>query len=72
MGTGTKTMAFLHSRFSSDESQRYAAECKRLAALSRNGKAARQRQATKQQPASAGWFGSMFGSQRKLSAKYAR
>ena len=64
-------MAFLHSRFSSDESQRYAAECKRMAALSRNGKSApKQRQAAKQQ--TAGWFGSMFGPQRKLSAKYAR
>jgi len=65
-------MALFHSRFSSDESQRYAAECKRMAGLSRIGKAARQRQATKQQPASAGWFGAMFSPQRKLSAKYAR
>lgn len=63
-------MAFLHSRFSNDESQRYAAECKRMAALARNGKVAKQRQAAKQQ--TAGWFGAMFSSQRKLSAKYAR
>ena len=64
-------MAFLHSRFSSDESQRYAAECKRMATLSRNGKAAaKQRPASKQQ--SAGWFGVMLSPQRKLSAKYAR
>ena len=70
MGTGTKTMAFLHSRFSSDESQRYAAECKRMAGLSRNGKAVKQRPAGKQQ--TTGWFGAMFSPQRKLSAKYAR
>jgi len=64
-------MAFLHSRFSNDESQRYAAECKRMAALSRTGKvAAKQRAASKQQ--TTGWFGSMFSPQRKLSTKYAR
>jgi len=66
-------MAFLHSRFSNDESVRYAAECKRIASLSRNGKAAaKQRPASKQQAAGAGWFGSMFSPPRKLPAKYAR
>jgi hypothetical protein len=62
-------MGILHSRFSTDESQRYAAECKRLAGLSRTARATARRPASK--PQQSDWLSQLWSPSRKLSTKLA-
>lgn len=61
-------MATLHSQFSSSQSQRYAAECNRLAGYSRNPKAAAKPAPTRKAGTSdSGWFGQIWSAPRHLA-----
>jgi|SRR6185437_12318453 len=61
------SMAILHSQFSNDRSQRYAAECKRLARHSRNAKTARPAPARKAARSDFGWLTQLFSAQRNMT-----
>jgi hypothetical protein len=58
-------MLKLHAKFSSEESQRYVAESRRLGRLANEPRgSARQRVPAKRPTPSDGWFGQLFATQR--------
>ena len=63
-------MARSHSLFSTDESARYAAECRRLAALSRQSKAAvKPRVAAKAKTRHVDWLSQIWSPAGKLATR---
>ena len=68
------TMATWHSAFSSEESFRYAAECRRLVQHSRSSQklAGRRPQHQPRAPQAADWLSHIWNPSRKLAARGAR